>query len=213
MAIEIERKYLDANLDEVRSRLDALGAGNSGPHFEKNVIFDMGGALYASGKILRLRMREWLQGQDCLLTFKSPFDSRRENAKSCKMREELEVKVENSQIMYDILCKLGYNPVANYEKVREEWRIAWPQNGTETEQMVVDLDFLPFCQVVEIEGAPGQMDDLAMALGLDKSKISTKSYHELHQKWLLAKGLPPTPSFVFDPVKKKRLRTLLGLSH
>lgn len=212
--IEIERKYLDANLNDVRARLTDLGAKSAGPHFEKNTIFDHGDALFRGGRLLRLRLQEWPGREQCVLAFKSPFDGRNESARSCKFREELEVNVDDFQNMSAILCKLGYSPMASYEKVREAWVVEYPGKGlAPAAEMTVDLDFLPFCQVVEIEGDPDCMDGLAVALGLDKKKISTKTYHELYQKWLLANGLPPTPSFVFDAAEKKRLRSLLGLSH
>ncbi len=76
----------------------------------------------------------------------------------------------------------------------------------------MELDALPFADVVELEGEAGHIDRVAARLGLDKAEISTKSYHQLHQEWRRLHNLPPDLSFVFDAEQRRRCRRELGLA-
>ena len=55
MALEVERKFLDVDLDDLRNRLREQGAHCLGAHFEANTVFDTPeGDLFSSGRLLRL---------------------------------------------------------------------------------------------------------------------------------------------------------------
>lgn len=208
MALEIERKYLDADLALCAEHLRDLGAFSEGWHFETNLVFDSPQAnLLAEKHLLRLRKRQWRDRVLSSLTFKTPVAT---EACDFKIREELQTDVGDFEIMAAILASLGFTPVATYEKARESWKVSRAPGGRPF-ILKVDLDILPFCHCVEIEGDPGAGADLAMALGLDKLEISAKSYHDLHQQWLMARGLESAIGFVFEESAKKELLNGLGI--
>lgn len=208
MALEIERKYLGVDFGFLRRALAGAGAEDLGAHFESNVIFDTPDlAIHASGRLLRVRSQEWRDRTRHVLTLKLPVPDAAERA--FKVREERELAVESAAAMGAVLEGLGYREIARYEKVRAVWRLAaFRPDGS---GILVELDELPFAQVVELEGDAGALDAAARLLGLDKYEISTKSYHALHQEWRRSQGLPFGRSFVFGTDERRRLRELLGL--
>ena len=202
MALEVERKFLDVDLDDLRNRLREQGAHCLGAHFEANTVFDTPeGDLFSSGRLLRLRSQEWPDKACCVLTLKLPVAAPT-GAEHCKVRDEREVGVADAAAMRHILEGLGYSPAARYEKVREPWRL----NGVE-----VELDILSFMQGAELEGPAEAINAVQKSLGLDKVAISTKNYHQLHQDWLCRNNLPPRRSFVFDETQRRAWRRQLGL--
>lgn len=204
--METERKYLKPDLERTRLRLRGLGAVSRGPHFESNVIFDSPDSrLCGAGELLRLRLREWPDKSQSVLTFKYPCEAGL-RLKSVKAREELETLVENGPAMREILERLGFRPVARYEKIRDSWRLEF---GGEI--FSVELDSAPFGDVVEVEGAPSGINAVAEALGLDKCETSLKTYHELNQEWRVNSGGEQTRDLLFAPAARSRLRAALGL--
>lgn len=209
MAVESERKYLDAPLDEIRKRLAGMGAESKGMHFETNIVLDDADKSFVSSdRLIRARKREYAGKTDCLFTVKLPGNKKAPH--DCKIREELEIKTGDCEVLVKMLGVLGYHPIAAYEKVRESWLLNLPG---EKGSVKVDLDFLPFCHVVEIEGEPRQIDRAASLLGLDKLKISIKSYHMLHQEWLESSGQKSEYDILFHPGEKARLREIIGLAN
>ena len=202
MALEVERKYLEADLSALRRQLAALGGECAGAHFESNRIFDTAGQdLFNSGRLLRLRQQEWPGRTRYVLTLKLPPAGTIGN--NCKVREERELALNAVAGLPEILEGLGYTEQARYEKVREAWLLS----GVE-----VALDVLPFGTVVELEGAADRLDQVAALLALDKAAISTKSYHQLHQEWRRRHALSPALSFVFTEQRRAELRQALGLA-
>ncbi|MCD7984898.1 MAG: class IV adenylate cyclase [Desulfovibrio sp.] len=200
MPLEVERKYLNVDFATLRRALHDLGARNLGAHFESNWVFDTPDAqLFASGRLLRLRLQEWPDVTRHVLTLKLPAPQNGQ----FKVREERELEVADGAAMRSVLKGLGYAVGARYEKVREPWFF---------EDVEVELDALPFADVVELEGEAGHIDRVAARLGLDKAEISTKSYHQLHQEWRRLHNLPPDLSFVFDAEQRRRCRRELGLA-
>lgn len=205
MALEIERKYLGVDFDLLRRALSEAGAEDMGTHFESNVVMDTPDlTLWTSRRLLRVRSQEWPGRTRHVLTLKLPVANA---ARGFKAREERELEVESAVVMQGVLAGLGFTESARYEKVRSVWRLS-AEDGA---RVLVELDELPFCRVVEVEGPPEALDAVAGRLGLDKHEISTKSYHALHQEWRSAQGLPPERSFVFGPEERRRLRRQLGL--
>ena len=200
MGLEIERKYLHVNLQSLRQALVDSGAHCLGAHFECNWVFDTAqGALVTGGKLLRLRSQEW-QGKTChLLTLKLPVSE----SSGFKVREERETEVANGAEMRSILEGLDYRVAARYEKIREPWRM---------DIVEVELDILPFAEVVELEGRAQDIESVERRLNLDNAEISTKSYHELHQEWLRQNHKPAQLSFVFDEAQSEHWRKKLGLT-
>lgn len=200
MGLEIERKYLHVNLQNLREALTDNGACCLGAHFESNWVFDTAEKkMTETGCLLRLRSQEWADRTRYLLTFKKPSA----DGSAFKVREELETVVKDGSELHRILEALGYAVVARYEKVREPWRMCMVE---------VELDVLPFGNVIELEGSAADIESVQRRLKLDKAEISTKSYHELHQFWLRQNNRLPQLSFVFDEAQRAQWRSKLGLT-
>lgn len=208
MALEIERKYLGVDFATLHRALVESGAENLGTCFESNLVYDTQHySLYSSGRLLRVRSQEWRDYTRHFLTLKLPADA--PTTGPYKAHEERELNVESASGIGSVLEGLGYVITIRYEKVRSAWRMA---NGAGAGNgVLVELDQLPFANVVEVEGEPDALDAVAAMLGLDKCEISTKSYHALHQEWRRVNGLQPEWSFVFEVDKRRSLRQQLGL--
>lgn len=225
MALEIERKYLGVDFASLITKLEELGAAGGAPHFETNIILDRANEeLHGQGRLLRLRLQEWPGKTRCKITFKkpvAPLDKNGMDGKDAlplndpssvsplfKKMEELEVTVSDFDEALSLLGELGFVPWARYEKIRRGYELALPESG---EKVKIELDYLYFAQVVEIEGKEELINQAEILLGLDKTEKSLTNYHKLHQDWLRSAGLPPQLDFVFDDDQKKRLRAEIGL--
>lgn len=204
MAEELERKYLDVKADDLRPRLEALGATLLyAPHFESNTLYDSpDGSLTAKRELLRLRTREWADHKESLLTFKIPLPDVLVGSGPVKRREETELAVEDAEGMARIFGYLGYFPRAVYEKVRESWTF---------EGAHIDMDTLPFMHCVEVEAKADLLQTLEERLGLDDSHASAQSYHIIHREWLAAHGMPHQEGFRFPPGRRLEIRRKLGV--
>ncbi len=187
MKLEIERKFMHADLKGVRDKLRQAGATFLQRHFERNVVFDTADQSLRARNIL-LRLRQWDNEHDGLLTHKRPPDQ--VAASGYKIRHETETHVQDAAAMRNILGYLGYEPAFTYEKVREEWRM---------DACTVCLDRLPFGDCVEFEGDPEAIDHAAALLALPLAEGTDKNYHQLHQDYLRTTGRNPDPNFVFSP--------------
>ncbi len=161
--LEVEVKFLLADLAAARRRLMAIGAQPGAPRVhERNVRFDTADeALLARQALLRLR-----QDTRVRLTYKGL--AAQDAASEAKIREEIELAVEDFDRMALIFSRLGLAAVQTYEKYREtfHWR-----------DVEVVLDEMPFGTFVELEGP----DDTALmaaaaALGLDWSRRVLANY-------------------------------------
>lgn len=168
--LEVELKYLNPNLADVRRRLVDAGARLEGPRaLETNLVFDdEGHSLKQSDRLLRLR-----NGRE--LTVKLPLED-----DAYKSRQEINLDVAEGDIE-SFLAGLGFKVEWRYEK----WREGWDLDG-----MWVTLDELPFVgAVVEIEGDRQQIEAVADRLGLSGLVTSTANYHTLFQDHCAAHGL------------------------
>lgn len=149
--LEVEVKFIVADLAELRRRLLAAGGEQVRPRiFERNVRFDTPGeTLRTSLQLLRLRQDDRVR-----LTFKGPVDNTTSEA---KVREEIEVEVADFGTMSAILQKVGFVAHQVYEKYRETFRLG---------EVEVVLDELPFGDFVELEGAEAAIRAAAGRLGL-----------------------------------------------
>jgi adenylate cyclase, class 2 len=150
--LEVEVKFLADDLALIRQQLLAAGAQLTKPRvYERNVRFDSADAvLLKKEEILRLR-----EDTAVTLTFKglSEFDQTSE----AKVREEIEVLVDDFGQMAAIIQRLGFEPQQTYEKYRETFQL----NDVE-----VVLDEMPYGNFVELEGGEAGIKAAAMQLGL-----------------------------------------------
>jgi adenylate cyclase class 2 len=167
---EVELKFLDPDLGQVRARLEAAGARLEQPReLETNLVFDDAGhSLGNSRRLLRLR-----NGHE--LTIKIPLED-----PNYKSRREINLDVAEGDIEA-FLAGLGYEVAWRYQK----WREGWDLDG-----MFVTLDELPFIgPVVEIEGDRDKIDSTAEKLGLAANRTSTANYAELYREYAAAHGI------------------------
>jgi adenylate cyclase class 2 len=137
-SLEVEVKFYVPDLGVVRQRLLAAGAKLEHPRqLEHNLRFDTADeTLRGREQLLRLRQDERVR-----LTFKGP--ALQPAGSEAKVREELEVTVDDFERMAAILDRLGFVALQSYEKYRETFVL----QGVEAV-----LDELPFGSFVELEG-------------------------------------------------------------
>jgi adenylate cyclase class 2 len=177
---ERELKFSSVELPQLRDRLLELQAERVAPAaFEDNWIFDRGkGELQREGAVLRLRV----DGHGAQLTLKGPAKWEQ----STKVRSELETRVDDAEVMQEILQRLGYRVHRRYQKMREQWRIG---------AVVICLDHTPIGDFAEFEGQGA--DKLAKRCGLVPEAAERRSYLELYEAHLVEHPESP-PDMVFE---------------
>ena len=144
-----------------RDALVAAGASLVHPReLEDNLLFDdAGGALRASGGVLRLRRLS----RGGVLTFKGP----RRIVGGLKTRDEIETAVADPDALQHVLERLRFRRVFRYQKYRETWSFS----GQE-----VVVDETPIGDFLEIEGDAEGIHRAAAALGFAQADYVTDSY-------------------------------------
>ena len=174
--LEVEVKFMLRDLAPIRRRLVDMGAEIIAPRvFERNVRFDTADeALLARQQLLRLR-----QDTRVRLTFKGP--AAEDVVSEAKVREEIELEVDDYGRMSTVLQRLGFFPIQAYEKYREtcQWR------GVE-----IVLDEMPFGDFIELEGVEADLRPAAEALGLDWSRRILANYLALMELCRRSFNLP-----------------------
>ncbi len=133
---ERELKFPCEGLDGIRERLIELEAERlQASALEENLLFDRGGELQSNGSLLRLRV----DAHGTRLTYKGPATFEGE----VKVRQELELKVDDSDQARALLEQLGYKASARYQKYREEWQLGG---------VIIALDHTPVGDFAEFEG-------------------------------------------------------------
>jgi adenylate cyclase class 2 len=160
--LEIEVKFLIDDPEAVRERLLAAGAELIRPRvYERNVRFDTAdNALLPKEELLRLR-----QDTAVILTFKGP--SAYDRLSEAKVREEIEVAVDDFERMTSILKRLGYEPQQEYEKYREAFRLG---------DLEIVLDEMPYGNFIELEGNEADIKSAAQAFDLDWQERILSNY-------------------------------------
>jgi adenylate cyclase class 2 len=160
--LEIEVKFLIEDPEAVRERLLAAGAELIRPRvYERNVRFDTAdNALLPKEELLRLR-----QDTAVILTFKGP--SAYDRLSEAKVREEIEVAVDDFERMTSILKRLGYEPQQEYEKYREAFRLG---------DLEIVLDEMPYGNFIELEGNEADIKSAAQAFDLDWQERILSNY-------------------------------------
>ncbi len=190
MPLEVEKKYLNPNLQNVCELLLDAGATFCAHHLEQNWLFDTPDRrLRAANILLRLR-----RADGATLTVKKKPDATSLPDSRFKVLEELETEVSDPASMRKMLELLGYVIAFRYEKIRATWH--W-------QSCTICLDALPFTQVVELEGSPESIELAAHRLGLEKLESSTLNYMRMYQEHCRALGAPEEDSFLFSETQRK----------
>jgi adenylate cyclase class 2 len=155
-------------MDRIRASLRQLGAHLRGTDRELNQLFDRSNeSLRYTDQLLRIRTVEGAAG--ARVTVKGPA-SREDNV---KVREELEVTVDDPETLRTIFDRLGFALDLEYRKVRETWHLG----ATE-----IALDELAFGLYCEIEGPVHEIHRIASALELTDPEA--RGYPSLTRKYL-----------------------------
>ena len=151
--LEVEVKFLVADLAAMRQRIEAAGGVlHRGRVYERNIRYDNAWqGLMRQDKLLRLR-----QDSRNVITFKGPAQN--VDVAQVKIREELEIEVNDFDTAAAILQRLGFEAVQVYEKYRETFQLG---------PVEVVLDEMPFGNFMELEGEEGEIVAAAARLGLD----------------------------------------------
>jgi len=158
---EIEVKFYVSNLRAIENQLVQLGAQLTQPRtLEVNLRFDTSdGELARSFRVLRLR-----QDTAARMTFKGPARAQ----DGARIRQEIEMEVENFERARTLLEALGYQVNMVYEKYRTKY---------EYEGIHLDLDEMPYGNFIELEGGDiPALHALGDRLGLDWEASSPASY-------------------------------------
>lgn len=179
MPVEIEAKMAVPDLDAIRDRLRQLGAQPAGRNLETNTFFDAEGrSLLASDQGLRLRRNvdQDTRAEEHIITYKGPLQHG-----VLKSREEVEVTVTGSDEAVQLLERLGFARMLEFEKRRESWRLGGCK---------VELDELPCLgSFVEVEGpAEDTVMRVREQLGLSDRPIIRSSYAALLTGHLQERG-------------------------
>jgi adenylate cyclase class 2 len=174
--LEIEVKFLLSDRNRFRRILHQAGAMEISPRtYEKNIRFDTPWqGLLLQGKLLRLR-------HDVLsrLTFKG--ESPKDIDSEARVREELEVTVDDFDIMTLILERVGFEQTQIYEKYRETFRL---------DEVEIVIDEMPFGDFVELEGNDSDLKTAASKLRLDWNQRILANYLALMDKVKRIYNLP-----------------------
>ncbi len=174
--LEVEVKFLVANLSAMRQKLLEAGAVlHKARVYERNIRFDtVDEALLQKWELLRLR-----QDTAVRITFKGP--SVADLTSEAKVREELELTVDDFDTAVTIFTRLGYHPIQVYEKYRETFQMG----GVE-----IVLDEMPFGNFMELEGEEAEIKATAVALNLDWDKRVLGNYLGLMSELKTFHNLP-----------------------
>ncbi len=174
--LEVEVKFLVTNLPNMRQKL--LGAGavlKKARVYERNIRFDTPDeALLQKWELLRLR-----QDTAVRITFKGPASE--DLTSEVKVREELELTVDDFDTAVTIFTRLGFHPIQVYEKYRETFQLG----GVE-----LVLDEMPYGDFIELEGSEGEIKTTAVALDLDWDKRILGNYLGLMSELKTFHNLP-----------------------
>ncbi len=185
--LEVEVKFLIDDLPAMRERVLDAGAQIVRPRvYERNVRFDTpGNDLLQKLELLRLR-----EDTAVTLTFKGP--SEKDLASEARVREEIEVLVNDFDRLFTILIRLGYEPKQVYEKYREAFQL---------NTLEIVLDELPYGVFIELEGDEQEIKRTAAKLGLDWQQRILANY--LFLMGVLAKRFNlPFRDLTFDNFKE-----------
>ena len=161
--IEYEIRVLEIDVDDVKKKLNELGAKLVFDVLQKRYVYDFNPVL--SNKWIRLRTN----GKETTLTIKDVSEDKVDGTK------ELEIVVDDFDTTNEILGELGYKP----RGVQENKRIRYDLNGVE-----VDIDTWPGIPTyLEIEGkSEKEVFDTLESLGFSKDEATALNTQDIYEK-------------------------------
>jgi len=181
---ELEVKFYVPDLPAFERRLDGVGARLVEPRVhEYNLRFDTSaGELSRAYRALRLR-----QDRTAQLAYKGPSV----DLEGARLREEIEVEVDDFAAARHFLEALGYQVWVIYEKYRTLYELGASGDQAAGSHVLIALDELPYGNFIELEGGTGQaLRAAADLLGLDWEAQIKVSYLELFQVLRKRRDLP-----------------------
>jgi predicted adenylyl cyclase CyaB len=188
--LEIEAKYSlpggageAAELAERILSMDrAVAAGE--PEFEDNYLLDYPGTpIRRQGCGLRLRLTPSAD----TFTWKGAVKP----DPKLKIREELEVRVEQGRQLLTMLERIGLRVIFRYQKFRRSFTLV---GG-----LSVVIDETPMGWFTELEGAPEEIERVSGLLGLGQDRFVRASYAGLFAMELERQGRQGEAEVVFPP--------------
>ncbi len=166
--LEIEVKFLLSDLGELKDRLRGLDAKQLSPRtYEQNIVFDNAWqGLARQAKLLRLRRDTAVR-----ITFKGRSEHQLDS--EVRVREEIEVSVDDYDRMITILERIGFEKQIFYEKYRESYSFR---------DVEVVLDEMPFGNFVELEGSESGIRSAADILQLKWDRRIIANYLALYAR-------------------------------
>jgi predicted adenylyl cyclase CyaB len=162
---EIEIKFAVKDTKSVTEKLRKMGFRVAvGRHREKNYLFDdAAGTLQKTGKLLRVRMTPSSQ----TITYKGPISA----ASKLKHREEIECRIEDADVLIQILEKSGFRVRTEYSKYRTVF---------EKDSFNISLDETEAGNYLEVEGpSDEEITKLGEKLGYSENDFVRRTYAEL----------------------------------
>ena len=167
--LEIETKFKIKSQREILNALKQIGARFEGRSTEKDIYYH---PPRGTKKLSAVRLRR--AGNKNIFTIKKiPKNTPR--SKTFKIREELELFIEDKKIFQKVLTLLGFNEAFRKEKKRLLY--AW--NG-----LKISVDKLPFIGgYLEIEGNKKGILKAARGLKLDIKKATSDTYMDIFKRY------------------------------
>ena len=161
MHTEYEVRILEIDVEEVKKKLDNLGANLEWDHVQRRYVYDFIPKL--EGKWIRLRTN----GDKTTLTIKDIVTSKIDGTR------ELEIEVDDFDKTNLILEELGYEAKGYQENRRAQYRL----NGVE-----IDIDSWPLIPTyLEIEGkSEEEVYSIVELLGFTKDDITTRDVEGIY---------------------------------
>ena len=161
--IEYEVRVLEIDAEEMKKKLESLGATLVEDVFQKRYVYDFNPV--EPNKWIRLRTN----GTTTTLTIKNVESSNIDGTK------ELEVVVDDFDAANEILGELGYKP----RGIQENKRIKYDLNGVE-----VDIDTWPLIPTyLEIEGSSEkEVFDTLELLGIPKEECTSLDVQNIYEQ-------------------------------
>ncbi len=174
---EVELKSV---VDDVPLRRAAIEAAGAVLTFEGRLAdrrYDTpDGSLLARDHVLRVRAYEGPSGQRVELDWKGPTSS--ENG--YKVREELDVSVDDSSAMSAILERLGYRVAVAIDREIAQYDL---------DGAMVRFERYPrMDHLVEVEGSPDRIEHAIAALGLPRGGFTAEPLTEFVQRFQARTG-------------------------
>ncbi|MBQ8131120.1 MAG: CYTH domain-containing protein [Bacilli bacterium] len=161
MHTEYEVRVLEINVEDVKKKLEGIGAEFQWDSLQKRYVYDF--IPRVDGKWIRLRTN----GIKTTLTIKNLVSSEIDGT------QELEIEVDNFERANLILKELGYDP----KGYQENRRIQYVWNGVE-----IDIDSWPLIPTyLEVEGpSEGAVYNTIKALGFEKGDTTTRDVEGIY---------------------------------